>query len=190
MSIEDIKKSFLTNDSCTNSEVLLRCLVCNMTSTQTPANQFIHMNDSFPLTSASRTPVATKLVQILPVDLQHYLKVHNSFMCRRCLQLVETVEVLEVKLTTVKQTLSDNFSKTVQFFLPTVENSSESVQKKMNNEITQVNNIHTENIAENIKEDLTKEKDITNQDTKEAKDPEVSFSNPLTRNHNTYTNCA
>lgn len=176
MSIEDIKKSFLTTDSCTNSEVLLRCLVCNMTSTQTPASQFIHMNDSFPLTSASRTPVVSKLVQILPVDLQHYLKVHNSFMCRRCLQLVETVEVLEVKLTTVKQTLSDNFSKTVQFFMPSIQNSSESIQKSnVNNEITQVNDIHTDPIVKNINEDLTKEKDITSQNT-EAKDSEVSLS--------------
>lgn len=172
LSIEDIKKTFLTSDSCTNSEVLLRCLVCNMTSTQTPASHFIHMNDSFPLTSASRTPVVSKLVQILPVDLQHYLKIQNSFMCRRCLQLVETVEVLEVKLTTVKRILSDNFSKTIQFYLPTTQNSSENVQKKVDNDVTHVNDINSEQIAENIKEDLSKGKDIVRENT-EGRETEV-----------------
>lgn len=115
-----MKTSFL-NSNCGSSEVLLRCLVCNMTSTHTPAHQFIHMNSSFPLTTKSQTPVITKLEQILPVDLQQYLKLHNSFMCRRCLNLVETVEVLEIKLTTVKQTLGDSFSKTVQLFVPVIK---------------------------------------------------------------------
>ncbi|XP_075229447.1 uncharacterized protein LOC142329053 [Lycorma delicatula] len=114
ISIDEMKKTFMSEEP-----VELRCLVCNVkSSTQTPATHFIHMNDSFPLTSASKTPVASKLIQILPTDLQHFLKLHNSFMCRRCLNLIETVEVLEVKLTSVKQTLSENFSKTVQYFLP------------------------------------------------------------------------
>lgn len=42
-------------------------------------------------------------------------------MCRRCLNLIETVELLEVKLITAKQTISDQFSKTVQNLLPEIE---------------------------------------------------------------------
>lgn len=103
-------------------EVLLRCLICNITtSSQTPANQFIHMNDSFPLTTSYQTPVHKKLEQIIPTKLQHCLKINNSFMCRRCLNLIETVEVLEVKLKTAKQTICDSFSKTVEQFVPDVE---------------------------------------------------------------------
>lgn len=118
--MEEIKKSYKPNETCPE-EVLLRCLVCNVaTSSQTPANHFIHMNDTFPVTS-TRIPVRTKLEQILPLDLQHYLKVHNSFMCRRCLSLIETVELLEVKLTSAKQTISDQFSKTIQLLMPEIE---------------------------------------------------------------------
>ncbi|XP_046682389.1 zinc finger protein 836-like [Homalodisca vitripennis] len=120
ISIEEIKKSYQASKIC-NSEVLLRCLICNtVTSSLMPANQFIHLNDSFPLTS-SRTPVRTKLEQILPMDLQHYIKLHNSFMCRRCLNLIETVEILEVKLKTTKQAINDSFLKTVQQLMPEVD---------------------------------------------------------------------
>lgn len=115
--MEEIKKSYKGNEiSC--EKVFLKCLVCNMaTSTHTPANHFVHTNESFPVTS-TKTPVITKLEQILPVDLHHYLKVCNSFMCRRCLNLIETVEVLEVELNTAKKSINESFSKTIQLLVP------------------------------------------------------------------------
>lgn len=122
ISIEEIKKTYNKSGGTCMGEVLLRCLICNITtSSQTPANQFIHMNDSFPLTTSYQTPVHKKLEQIIPTKLHHCLKINNSFMCRRCLNLIETVEVLEVKLKTAKQTICDSFSKTVQQFVPDVE---------------------------------------------------------------------
>lgn len=121
ISIEEMKKTYKSSRTCMG-KVLLRCLICNITtSSQTPSNQFIHMNDSFPLTTSYQTPVYKKLEQIIPTKLQHFLKINNSFICRRCLNLIETVEVLEVKLKTAKQTICDNFSKTVQQYVPDVE---------------------------------------------------------------------
>ncbi|XP_054275639.1 gastrula zinc finger protein XlCGF46.1-like [Macrosteles quadrilineatus] len=136
------------------------------------------MNESFPLTSY-KIPVRTKLEQILSMDFQHYLEKRNTFMCRRCLNLVETIEVLEVKLSTAKQTLNDNFSKTIQQSVPIIDDilhnevSSQDVDKLLKN-----NNIPNKRPEEKPKNsEIYREQEpfsVENECPNEDKDPSIS----------------
>lgn len=86
------------------------------------------------------------------MDIQHFLKLHNSFICRRCLNLVETVEVLEVKLKTTKQNIRDNFIKTLQLVAPDLDPVLKS-NVKLKNVSSQKNKFDSSFSKENISEE-------------------------------------
>ncbi|GLH00428.1 Protein suppressor of hairy wing [Gryllus bimaculatus] len=76
------------------------CLVCNSSNVH-----FVHLSGITPVTSTSRVPVVTKLAQVVASDSSPSLSFHNEFICRRCLNLVDTLDCLENKLASVKQNL-------------------------------------------------------------------------------------
>ncbi|XP_069701197.1 uncharacterized protein [Periplaneta americana] len=104
ISIEEIKSTVF------REEEPARCLVCSMSASgQASDNQFIHMRGDSPVTSASHIPVVTKLAQVVTDGHTQILKLHNEFICRRCLSLIDTVDCLETKLAAVKQDLIQLF---------------------------------------------------------------------------------
>lgn len=101
ISIEEIKGTVFREDKPA------RCLVCSLSANAN--NQFIHMQCDSPVTSTSHIPVVTKLAQVVLDRHTQILKLHNEFICRRCLNLIDTVDCLETKLAAVKQDLIQLF---------------------------------------------------------------------------------
>nr|XP_018906881.1 PREDICTED: uncharacterized protein LOC109036916 [Bemisia tabaci] len=93
--------------------ITLRCFICDLSTTTMPATQFIHTNSEFPVTSATKTPIVSKLLEFVPRELHKYLSIENHFLCCRCFNLIETVESLEGKLESVKKNLTDTLTRTV-----------------------------------------------------------------------------
>ena len=113
ISIEEIKGTvFREQEPAT-------CLVCSLSADT--GSQFIHMQGDSPVTSASHIPVVTKLAEVVLDNHTQILKLQNEFMCRRCLNLIDTVDCLETKLAAVKQDLIQLFE-TRQFSLKALEN--------------------------------------------------------------------
>lgn len=101
ISIEEMKDTVFSEDKPT------KCLVCSLSANAN--NQFIHMRCDSPVTSTSHIPVVTKLAQVV-LDIHTQIrKLHNEFICRRCLNLIDTVDCLETKLAAVKQDLIQLF---------------------------------------------------------------------------------
>ncbi|XP_063235241.1 zinc finger protein 16-like [Bacillus rossius redtenbacheri] len=95
---EDVSESEISVDECI---IKSSCLVCD---TESASNQLVYVSKDSPVTSSSRTPVAARLVQAVGGDEQAF-SFCSEFMCRRCLNLVETVDTLETKLTTAKHSI-------------------------------------------------------------------------------------
>ncbi|PSN46473.1 hypothetical protein C0J52_06875 [Blattella germanica] len=103
ISIEEMKGTVFREESA-------RCLVCSTSSSpQTPENQFVHMRGDSPVTTASHVPVVTKLAQVVADNQSQILKLHNEFICRRCFNLIDTVDCLETKLAAAKHDLIQLF---------------------------------------------------------------------------------
>lgn len=134
ISIEEIKGTVF------REEEPARCLVCSLSANAD--NQFIHMRGDTPVTSASHIPVVTKLAQVVLDNHTQILKLHNDFICRRCLNLIDTVDCLETKLAAVKQDLIQLFE-TRLITLKALENWKVSdIKEKISEESKNRGDIH------------------------------------------------
>lgn len=88
------------------------CMVCGLPRSHTVEANFLHVDSTFPLTFVSKTPVIIKLVEIIPSDMHPRLNFGHSLICRRCFNLIDTAENLELRLITVKQELCDFVART------------------------------------------------------------------------------
>nr|CAD7193541.1 unnamed protein product [Timema douglasi] len=103
---EDVSESEISIDeSHTLKGDLTQCLVCSIEDATT---QLVHITVEYPQTSASCTPVATKLTQVVASE-QQFLKFQTEFICRRCLNLIDTVDCLENKLASLKHDILQLF---------------------------------------------------------------------------------
>lgn len=94
-----------------DKETVMRCFVCNLSYSEKSQANFVQVNSSFPLTFVSQTPVMLKLIEIIPIDMQTSVKFENNLICRRCLNLIDTIEHLEVRLVSVKKAICDFVSR-------------------------------------------------------------------------------
>ncbi|XP_067004040.2 uncharacterized protein [Anabrus simplex] len=100
---EELTESEISIDEMKNNGSV-RCLVCS-----TSNSRFVHVSVSSPVTSASQVPVATKLAQVVASDCQPLLPLQDDLICKRCLNLIDTVDCLENKLATAKQDIIQLF---------------------------------------------------------------------------------
>ncbi|XP_049962536.1 protein suppressor of hairy wing-like [Schistocerca serialis cubense] len=88
-----------------------RCFVCSVTASSSMSSVcLVQMSSSSPLVSVSNTPVAKKLEQIVSYGVLNHISTCDVSICRRCLNLIDTIDCLEVKLDAVKQDLKQLFA--------------------------------------------------------------------------------
>ncbi|KAK9506416.1 hypothetical protein O3M35_008364 [Rhynocoris fuscipes] len=89
----------------------LHCMVCGLPRSHTVEANFLHIDNTFPLTLVSKTPVLLKLIDIIPSDMQPKLNIGDNLICRRCFNLIDSADILELRLTSVKKELYDFVSR-------------------------------------------------------------------------------
>ncbi|XP_073985800.1 uncharacterized protein isoform X2 [Rhodnius prolixus] len=132
--VDSEEEDLVVDDSETESEISIsdtsslptqyerHCMVCGLPQSHTVEANFLHVDSTYPLTYVSKTPVIVKLVEIIPSDMHSRLNIGHSIICRRCFNLIDTAENLELRLITVKQELCDFVART-QATAPLVEGS-------------------------------------------------------------------
>ena len=156
ISIEEIKGTVFREDSA-------RCLVCStVANSHSGDNQFVQMQGNSPVTSASHIPVVTKLAEVVADNQTQILKLNNEVICRRCFNLIDTVDCLETKLAAVKHDLIQLFE-TRLISLKALENwkvNQDIAEKAVDDSKSKIETPVSETISENIPiKELEKEND-------------------------------
>lgn len=109
-------------------ELQSKCLVCNKLSPKNSANDFVKISKKMPLTTTTQVSVLTKLSQV--VDDENFDSLKESFICQRCLNLINVVDHLEIKLKSAKEELVDIYK---------LRDCQDKTLKKIDNQVPSAN---------------------------------------------------
>lgn len=104
--IVEESESETTVSSPAAPELSLRCLVCDKVAPLHSLNSFIRLNDEMPLTTTTHVSILSKLSQVID---NNFNKLKDCSICPRCLNSVNIVDKLEIKLNLAKKELVDMY---------------------------------------------------------------------------------
>ncbi|KAL0280423.1 UNVERIFIED_CONTAM: hypothetical protein PYX00_001718 [Menopon gallinae] len=123
--------------SLTSEELKLRCLVCNKSAPLLSVNNFISLSEEMPLTTTTQVSVLSKVSQV--IDDESLNKLKDCSICPRCLNLINVVDRLEIKLKSVKDELIDMY-KSKEKSVAVVDNPVENVEEATDNKLCNICN--------------------------------------------------
>ena len=82
-----------------------KCLVCNKSSSIDSENDFVKISKEMPVTTSTQVSILSKLSQV--INDENFKKLKGCIICPRCLNLINVVDQLEIKLKSAKKELVD-----------------------------------------------------------------------------------